>query len=216
MAGKTAKRSRSTPKFTALLAARQPKQSRRKLVVFSALAGSLTVTALFLQLLSPPPVRAQVHSTVLMGDPIERISSRIDPNAARSWKYIYIHQSKQPYIDSRATADEVTDHFVIGNGVGTGDGDVLLSYRWRSQTPAAPPQGASSMDPDCISIALVGDLDRTPPTSAQMRRLAELVQSLRSKYGIPANRVLVSPGGGSAAAIGKLFPTAEFGRQLQQ
>lgn len=219
MAGKTATRSslRSSPKLSAtrIQSARKPQESRRKLVVFSALAGSLTVTALFLQLLSPPPVRAQVHSTVLMGDPIERISARIEENAVRSWKYIYIHQSKTNYIETKSSADDVTDHFVIGNGAGAGDGDLLLSYRWRGQKPAAPPQGASSMDQDCISIALVGDFDRAKPTQAQMRRLNELIQSLRTKYGIPTSRVLVSPDESSAAGIGKYFPAAEFSRQLR-
>lgn len=219
MAGKTAKRSslHSSPKLSAgrTSSARKPQQSRRKLVVFSALAGALTVTALFLQLLSPPPVRAQVHSTVLMGDPIERISARIEDGAARSWKYIYIHQSKTAYTDIKPSADDVTDHFVIGNGAGTGDGDLLLSYRWRGQKPAAPPQGASSMDQDCISVSLVGDLDRAAPTQAQMRRLSELVRSLRTKYGIPANRVLVS-NESSAAGIGRLFPASDFGQQLRE
>ena len=47
-----------------------------------------------------------------------------------------------------------------------------------------------------------------------MRRLSELVQSLRSKYGIPANRVFTSDEA-SPAGIGKNFPAKEFGRQLR-
>ena len=218
MAGKSASRSSSSRTTSKIVIGRsssshKPKDSRRKLLVFSALAASLSVTALFLQLLSPPPARAQVHSTVLMGEPIERISSRIDGQAARSWKYIFIHQSKTTYADKR-WADEVGDHFVIGNGAGVGDGDLKLSDRWGAQQTATAPQGASSIDADCISICLVGDLDRTKPTATQMRRLSELVSSLRSKYGIPANRVFTSSES-SPAGIGKNFPANDFGRQLR-
>ena len=218
MAGKTASRSSSSRTTSKVVIGRnssshKPKDSRRKVLVFSALAASLTVLALFLQLVSPPPARAQVDSTVLMGEPIEQISSRIEGQAARSWKYIFIHQSKTTYADRR-WAGEAGDHFVIGNGAGVGDGDLKPSDRWVEQQTATPPQGASSIDADCISICLVGDLDRTKPTSAQMRRLSELVSSLRSKYGIPANRVFTSDQS-SPAGIGKNFPANAFGRQLR-
>jgi len=217
MAGKSAIRSssRSTSKVVIgrSSSSQQPKDSRRKLLVFSALATALIVTALVLQLLSPPPVRAG-YSTVLMGDSIERITARINGQSARSWKYIFIHQSKTTYADTRSPGDEVGDHFVICNGAGAGDGDLMLSYRWREQQAATAPEGASSIDPDCISICLVGDIDRTKPTQAQLRRLSELISSLRGKYGIPANRVFTS-NEPSPAGIGKKFPAEEFARQLR-
>ncbi len=203
MAGKTAKSSSST--FP---------DPKRRFVVFSVLAASLTVTGVFLHLLSPPPVRAQVQGTVLMGEPIERVSLRNEP-AKRSWKYIYVHQSKSSTAATQAANGDLTDHFVICNGAGSGvgDGDLLIGPRWKQQRPAIPPAGASTIDADCISIGLVGDLDRSRPTQAQMRRLAELVASLRAEHRIPGGNIwaISHP---TQAGVGRMFPVADFRRQL--
>lgn len=204
MAGKSAKASSSSSKAAG---------SRRKLVVFSALAGSLTVTALFLQLLSPPPVRAQAYSPVLMSDSTERASSNIAEPVGRPWKYIYIHQTKTSYADSQTASNELGDHFVIANGLGAGDGDLLVAHRWRGQQQATPPRGAA-LEPDGISIGLVGDFDRSRPSQAQIRRLNELVRSLRDKYAIPANCIYIKDHP-SPAGIGRLFPAADFGKQAR-
>jgi len=205
MAGKTAKSSSSSAK---------PQELQRKLVVFCSLGLSLLLTGAFLYALSPPPVRPQVDSTVLMSEPIGRISRRLDEQTAKQWRYIYIRQSKTLFADVHSlSSSELGDHFVIANGTGAGDGDLFVSHRWRTQSPASPPPGATSIDPDCISISLIGDLDRNPPTAAQMRRLGELVTSLRTTYGIPANRIYTSDQP-TPAGIGQLFPTADFTRQM--
>ena len=187
MAGKAAKFS------TGGKAKRRSSEAVRKLVVFGSLAGSLTLTALFLQVLSPPPVRPIAHNTVLMSDPIERISSRLDTQHARPWKSIFIHHSYTQYADPQSlTSGELGDHFVIGNGMGAGDGDMLVSQHWQSQRPPLPPRGARSIDPDCISVCLVGNFDESAPTAAQMQRLTELVTRLSSVYGVPPSRVFAA------------------------
>lgn len=209
MAGKTAKSSRS-------LRGSKTQDSRRKVVVFSALAGSLLLTAGFLQLLSPPPVRAQIHSTLLAGDPIERITSTLDQPAGRPWKYIYIHHTKTSYADASETQNqEIGDHFIVCNGAGERDGSVLVTHRWHTQKVPLPPKGASHVEPDFISIALVGDFDRIRPTAAQMQGLNRLVKNLRNTYGIPANRIFTAADSPTEAGIGKLFPAADFGKKLR-
>lgn len=73
MAGKTSKSSHSKKQSKGV------QDSRRKFVVFSALAGSLTVTAAFLQLLSPPPVTASANQTALLSaGPVGHVSSKLD------------------------------------------------------------------------------------------------------------------------------------------
>ena len=82
------------------------------------------------------------------------------------------------------------------------------------QSITAPPQGASQMDPDCISICLVGDFDTSKPTPTQQRRLAQLVGTLQSKLRIPASEVQVYDLADSAAGIGHSFPVADFRNQI--
>lgn len=205
MAGKAASTASSKSKATAKAAG-----PRRSFFVFAALAGSLTLTGLGLKLLSPPPVSApeRLFST----QPIEQVTTKF--NLERTWKSIYIRQSKTRQNDlSLLGSDELTDHFMISATSG-GQCEVLIGPRWKSQLAALPPHGAKSLPADCISICLVGDFDRFQPGYAQMQRLTELVNSLQTRHHISGTGVFWMNVEESPVGIGKRFPAEEFRKRV--
>lgn len=196
---------------------KKAQDARRKILVFTALVGSLTATALLLQLLSPPPVRAQADVSLFAVDSPETITRAVYQSRDRVWKSIYIHHSKTPDGDAQALASggDLGDHFIIGNGNGASDGEVQYGYRWRDQVAGVAPRGARSIAPDCISICLVGDFDAARPTAVQLRRLAQLVSTLQSKHNIPASNIYMASQGTTPAGIGRNFPIQDFRQQMQ-
>ena len=79
-------------------------------------------------------------------------------------------------------------HFVIGNGSGTGDGEVETGYRWRDQVPG-PHTKNLEVNASSIAICLVGDLQTTSPTRKQLASLFNLLERLCRECRIPASQV---------------------------
>lgn len=192
------------------------KQPQRKLIVLASLVSVLTATSALLLALAPPPLGSQTTFDNLWAadtdggrDLVEAITKTAAPTQADHWKYIYVHQSNT----SSGDAGGLGDHFVIGNGQVTNDGQILLTQRWNHQTTALAPAGASSIDPACISICLIGRLDAIKPTDAQVRRLTELVSALQSQFSIGGDRVYLLDATGPAG-VGRLFPTSAVKAQF--
>lgn len=184
---------------------------RRTVLVFSSLVGILSFTSVMLLLLAPAPLVPGPAESLFAVDSPDSLAAIFDTrNALTKWQYIYIHHSNS----MTGTANLEGDHFVIGNGVGTADGELQIGQRWVAQIPAAPPLGASSIAPNCISICLEGNFDKSVPTPTQLRRLTELVTSLESRLNIPAQRIVFVDHAGSAAGIGRYFPITAFRQQI--
>jgi hypothetical protein len=102
--------------------------------------------------------------------------------------------------------------FVIGNGSNSGDGEVEVTYRWRKQVTGAHCGGTPGnwVNKDGVGICLVGNFNRTQPTSAQMRSLVKLIRFLQDRYGIPRSRIYGhrnTPGAGTVTDCpGRNFP----------
>lgn len=196
------------------------KQSNRRVVVFATLISVLSLTSALLLALAPAPLTPDASSSLFAidtpqsMDAIFRTTAPVQPGR---WKYIYIHHSLTAGGNALAFsrgAEGLSDHFVIGNGDGAVDGEIQIGQRWMEQTPAAPPMGATGINPACISIRLVGNFDRSVPTATQLHRLALLVQALQGKLDIPAGQVVVLNQPDSEAGIGKFFPITAFREQL--
>jgi hypothetical protein len=192
------------------------------LIVFGALLGGLTVTTALLLAFSPAPLAPGAVSSLFAAEvpsSLDAIFTTRAPLAQNRWTSIYIHHSLTPGGDA-ASLGQATgglhDHFLIGNGDGCADGEIQLSQRWSRQMTALPPAGAASIDPGCISICLVGDFDRTVPTSIQMRRLIQLVNTLQSRFQIHSQNVILLQHPDGEAGIGRFFPTTVFRQQLLQ
>jgi hypothetical protein len=141
----------------------------------------------------------------------------------RSWRYIVIHHSGTASGDAasfhrhhvRAKGwDGLGYHFVIGNGRGSGDGQVEVGYRWTRQLTGAHAgrgrSGSNHMNETGIGIALVGNFNKSRPTPAQIESLERLVCFLRETCRIPANRVLLHRDVRGTDCPGRNFPVRLF------
>lgn len=184
--------------------------------MFVSLIAFMSATAALLLALAPQPLAPDLPQSLAAidsGDAMEPVFQTDAPVEQSNWKYIYIRQSRTTGGDAMGLTNgrgDPGDHFVICNGRGAGDGEIQLTPRWLAQLSALPPRGAESIDPACISICIVGDLDRNGPTPAQLRRVSRLVSALQTRLGIPARNVIAQATPGTAAAAGAKFPTADF------
>ena len=194
--------------------------SRRKFVVFVSLVGLLSLTSVLLLALAPAPLTQGSAASLFALDQRASMDAVFEtgvPVAKGRWRSIFVHHSKSTTGNAdtlAAPAGGLADHFVIGNGAGCVDGELQLGHRWSSQLPAGEVPGTQSIAADCISICLVGDLDRGAPTPTQRLRLTQLVHTLQSRLGVGADRVYLHQGTHSAADIGNAFPVKTFREQL--
>jgi len=162
---------------------------------------------------------------------LPRIAPRAAAPAKGTWRAIVVHDSGSPAGDvaalerrhSRAGLAGLGFHFVIGNGQGMDDGQVAAGYRWDHQLPgahavagmllaglAAGTLDAAALNRSAIAICLVGNVDRRPPTDAQIAALSALVRSLQAEFGIDSDGVRFRSELGSAGGAPGAFPVRAF------
>jgi N-acetyl-anhydromuramyl-L-alanine amidase AmpD len=118
----------------------------------------------------------------------------------KGWKAIVIHHSAT----QKGNAEDFDEYhknghhwkgigydFVIGNGNGSSDGSVEVTFRWEQQIAGAhvgdtPGNWANE---DAVGICLVGDFTKTHPTPRQMDALVKLIHFLQRRYRIPESRI---------------------------
>jgi len=169
--------------------------------------------------LSPVPPGAAPYGLRRTFRTALRVVGDLDVPLRRQWKYIVIHHSATDE-GNAATFDRfhkekgwrgIGYDFVIGNGNGSPDGLVEVTFRWEEQTV-----GAHAGDPEYneygIGICLVGDFDKEYPTPKQMQALATLVNELQERCHIPTSNVVmhrqVRPGGTDCPV--RNFPFYDF------
>ena len=196
------------------------KKAHRKVVVFTSLIAVLVFTSALLMALAPAPLTPDATNSLFAVDApasMDAVFQTQVPCNNTAWKYIYIHHSRSTASGTPNIAQpngELSDHFVIGNGEGLADGEVQLGQRWEEQRSAAAPVRGTQIDPACISICVIGDFDQSRPTPTQLRRLAQLVNSIQARYRIPLASVALADQSHSVAGIGKYFPVTAFREQL--
>ncbi|MHC5035558.1 MAG: peptidoglycan recognition protein family protein [Planctomycetota bacterium] len=149
-----------------------------------------------------------------------RVEGKLDVKLERRWSYIVIHHSAT-WVGNEAVFDRhhrerngwrgIGYDFVIGNGHGSTDGLVEVTFRWEEQQ-----DGAHAGDPEYnkhgIGICLVGDFEKSRPTAKQMEALVGLVNYLQERCRIPTGNVLlhrhVRPSG--TRCPGRNFPFYDF------
>jgi len=133
------------------------------------------------------------------------------------WKYIVIHHSGgasgnaaqfDRYHRIVKHWNELGYHFVIGNGTGSGDGEVEVGSRWVKQKHGAHCKTPSNEYNDHgIGICLVGDFSRSAPSAAQMASLSKLVRFLVDQCGISSANIVTHRGvTGKTICPGRYFP----------
>lgn len=125
------------------------------------------------------------------------------------WRVIVVHhadsakatpQSMNQWHLQRGWENGLGYHFVIGNGVNTGDGQVYVGPRWKRQIQGAHcktgagkffgiPRPSGFFNDRGIGICLVGDFESGRPTPKQLAALTELVAFLCKECDIPSTAV---------------------------
>lgn len=79
-------------------------------------------------------------------------------------------------------------HFLICNGLGSGDGEIQPTENWQKQWSIRPGHTWQGTD-KTIRICLIGDGVTTLPSDYQLKRLEMLLETLCRKFHIPAESV---------------------------
>ena len=108
------------------------------------------------------------------------------------WKYIIVHNSGTRegnarvfdiyHLRVRHMKNGLAYHFVIGDGHGSGDGQIEIGHRWTAQLNGGH-VASDYLNDISLGICLVGDFNRDIPTPAQIGALEELIEYLRNRVG---------------------------------
>ena len=137
--------------------------------------------------------------------------------ASRPWRWIVIHHSATEKGGAAAFDDfhrngrhwdELGYHFVIGNGTGSGDGEVEVGSRWPKQKHGAHCRVGDNEEYNYfgIGICLVGNFERASPSEAQMASLCRLVDYLAARYRIDEAHLIGHGAVGDTRCPGRCFP----------
>ena len=120
------------------------------------------------------------------------------PVRAGRWKHIVIHHSgvnsgtlegmDRYHREERHMENGLAYHFVIGNGHGMRDGEIAVGRRWTGQLDGGH-LASQAQNKTSIGICLVGNFDRTKPTSKQLQSLQALTQALMNRCKLPVSAV---------------------------
>jgi len=159
---------------------------------------------------------------------IRPVKAEIDrPRIKRGrWRYVVIHHSETTsgnaaifdrfHRNVRKWENGLAYHFVIGNGRGSGDGQIEVGQRWKDQLHGGHLRSAA-LNEISIGICLVGSYNVERPTARQIAATIELVQYLRRLCGNPRleftihRRINPTP----TDCPGKLFPERTMFQRLR-
>ena len=186
-------------------------------IITVSVAMFVAATGLFVYL---PFISIKKEPTVTIAISIDELC-RVDV-AENKWQYVVLHHSATDegnannfdkyHRDEKKWEHGLAYHFVIGNGNGSGNGEIEVGDRWKKQIHGAH---TANMDLNRISIGicLVGNFEaNNEPTNNQLESLVSLVSYFSEKYHIPKSRIVrhsqVLQKG--TACPGKNFPYKQF------
>ena len=142
------------------------------------------------------------------------VIGRLDVPLTRKWEYIVIHHS---YTESGSEKEFDNYHrthngwlgvgydFVIGNGQGSPDGAIEVTFRWETQIQGAH-AGNEEYNQHGIGICLVGNFETGYPTEKQMAALVSLVSCLQERCHIPSANIILHRHVRDTRCPGEHFP----------
>lgn len=201
------------------------------LIVIGGLVVSMTVGILVTYAMMPPPRQARSRPAHHIDEIFPDRMASLRPGR---WQYIVIHDSGAADLQA-LTADGTLPgghpagfHFLVGNGAGLGDGEVRATERWigqragqhtrsgRARSEHAETVDGGEYDRNGIGICLVGDLEHTPPSDAQLDVLVLVVDRLMKELSIRPRNVYLHSELEQVTCPGDRFPTAMFYRRLAE
>lgn len=170
----------------------------RTINIFISLIASMSIGALVLMALDSRSFSAgpfSLASYTSLSSP-EQAAGDIPIPDIYSWQQIHIEYCNASVgsIEQLAAANglqkpkDLDFHFVVFNGFDGIDGEIIATEKWLTQRPAMSisPSGKHSQ---AIEIRVISNAIETRPTNCQVKRTADLVESLARKYSIPMNKI---------------------------
>ncbi|MGK0176687.1 MAG: LysM repeat protein [Lentimonas sp.] len=106
---------------------------------------------------------------------------------ANNWERIVVHHSAIKYGNvrkydrshrERGMQNGLAYHFVIGNGIDSGDGEIEIGPRWTKQLHGGHVKN-HAVNLNSIGICLVGNFEKTHPSKRQLDAFTQLVDWLQ-------------------------------------
>ena len=143
---------------------------------------------------------------------------------ARKWQYIVGHHSaiasgNAAIYDKdhrrRGMTNGLAYHFVIGNGIDSGNGEIEVGNRWLKQLDGGHVR-KTKVNQHGIGICVVGNFEKTRPSRHQIRAFIELVDYLRTNVIGNAYKFLVhrEVDKNHTVCPGKYFPVQAMHRRF--
>lgn len=132
------------------------------------------------------PVRKSIRKPIRFTQKVRRLTSRLSLQKGR-WEWIVGHHSGIKYGNaliydrahhSRGMENGLAYHFVIGNGIDSGDGEIEIGPRWLKQLKGGHVH-REDVNEVGIGICLVGNFEEVQPTANQLAAFQELMDYLR-------------------------------------
>lgn len=143
----------------------------------------------------------------------------------RTWRYIVVHHAgvdtgnaaiyDNYHRNKRRMSNGLAYHFVIGNGTKSGDGEIEVGSRWDRQLHGGHVRN-HQVNEQGIGICLVGNFEKSRPTSRQIAALTALTGYLRE---LVPNRTKFAvhreiDGRNHTVCPGRYFPASRMHRQF--
>jgi hypothetical protein len=167
------------------------------------------------------PAGETTQNSIRFSKDVRKQTKRLQITSGR-WRWLVIHHSGTPYGNAaiydrqhrkRGMENGLAYHFLIGNGIDSGDGKIEIGSRWLKQLKGGHVH-REEINEEGIGICLVGNFDETKPTRNQMLALRELIDYLRSEVVGKGIRFAVHSeiDPHHTACPGRHFPVAELHR----
>lgn len=164
--------------------------------------------------------RQRADSSVVFTRLVRRKTRALSVKPGR-WKWIVAHHSAIKYGNAaiygkahreRGMENGLAYHFVIGNGIDSGDGEIEIGPRWLKQLDGGHVH-REDINRVGIGICLVGNFEQGKPTPKQLLAFRELVEYLRADVvGRIRFAVHKEIDPGRTVCPGRNFPTARMHR----
>ncbi len=159
---------------------------------------SMTTGAVVLLALgnNPPSAGPFCLSAYYRLDPINKAISSHAVQSPSRWNSIEVYFSgtkagnigQLAALGGLANSDDINCHFVICNGLGGADGQIMQTKKWENQWSVLPAKKVRGSD-QTIRICVIADDKITFPTDSQVKRTEALVEELYRKFDIPSNAI---------------------------
>jgi hypothetical protein len=167
----------------------------------------------------PPPAATATAAEPRFTKNVREITAKLKIPADR-WTMIICHHSALRKGNAatydrehrkRGMENGLAYHFLIGNGVDSGDGEIEIGSRWQKQIKGGHVR-SDEINEVAIGICLVGNFEKEKPTENQLAALRELLCYLRDDVVNQKVKFTVHSKADPrhTACPGKHFPTQEM------